>query len=295
MGFFSRSPSAILKRTWRYVPGGIIWRILPAGRGKIIGEARSEDLKQVGFFCLEERTGAVVWEKRDFGLGWWCGVEGMSSSVLFLHGFASPDLPLHRSVYAIDTDTGSMLWSDGQLRFARADADALYAREEGSAGSTLVALDPRTGTRRQTWKEGDEIPDAILDPAEERGTVEPAFPVPLELMEADMPDAAVHVRRLCSAPGAATEVLVEGGVIIAASTVVEAAGGARRVNAAVRVLESGGGRVLYHEDVSGEGESRVPAAFYVRENMLIYLRERTMLTGVDLAPAQKHRTEGNAR
>jgi hypothetical protein len=295
MGFFSRSPSAILKRTWRYTPGGIIWRILPAGRGRIIGEARLEDLKQVEFFCLDERTGAVVWEKRDFGLGWWCGVEGMSSSVLFLHGFASPDLPLHRSVYAIDTETGSMLWSDLQLRFARADADALYAREEGRAGSTLVALDPRTGTRRQTWMEGDTIPDAILHPPEEGGADEPAFPVPLELMEAEMPDAAAHVRRLCSAPGAKIEVLVEGGLIIAACTVVEVAGGARRVNSAVHVLEGGGGRVLYHEDVSGAGDSPAPAAFYVRENMLIYLRERTTLTGVDLVPAQKHRTEGNAR
>jgi hypothetical protein len=297
MGFFSRSSRPTIERTWRYTPGGILWRIVPAGGGRIIGEGRTENLKDVRFFCLEERTGRILWADRDFGLGWWCGIEGYSSSVVFLHGFASPDLPFHRSVYAVDIETGEMLWSDEQLRFARAFSDRLYAEGESGGRETLIDIDPRTGSHRHTWKEGEAIPDAVRNHTEAGGDGVPVFPAPLASLEAEMPEIGVHVRRICAStgPGASAEVLVERGLIVTGCTAISGEAAACRITSTMNVLHRDSGRVLYCEDVSAPGRAYAPDAFYVRDDMLVYIRERTMLTGADLASAQRFIREGKER
>jgi hypothetical protein len=271
---------------------------VPAGNGRIIGEARTEDRKQVRFFCLEERTGKSLWVEKDFGLGWWCGIEGISSTVVFLHGFASPDLPVHRSVYAVDIETGAMLWSAGELRFTFALPDAVYAQEDTPGGRLLREYDPRTGVPRRSWKEGDDLPAV---PEGGTGTVEqggPVFPVPLAQLKPEYPELEQLVESACASigPGAAAEVLVERNLVIVGCTVLAGMDAATRsVSSSIHVIARHGGRLLYKEDISGRAGRHMPDAFFVRNDMLVYIRERTMLTGVDLAPAQNSMTGRNTR
>jgi hypothetical protein len=297
MAFLSRFRIHKIERTWRYEPGGILWRIVPVANGRIIGEARTEDRSTVKFFCLHERTGRVLWEKKDFGLGWWCGIEGFSSSVLFLHGFASPDLPVHRSVHAIDIETGTLLWSGEDLRFVLALPGALYVEEDVFPGRILAELDPQTGVRRRLWNEGDDPASFPQPPGEAGGRGDPAFPAPFSTMEQLFPDIGPPVSSACTStgPGATAEVLVDRNLVIACCTAAAGEDGARSVRSSISVIRRDGGRTLYREDISGAGGKHLPDSFFVRDDMLVYIRERTTLTGVDLAPVQKGTMEGKTR
>jgi hypothetical protein len=243
---------------------------------------------------LNERSGEILWENRDFGLGWWCGIEGVSSSVLFLHGFASPDLPIHRSVHAIDIARGEVLWSTKELRFSFATPDAVFAAEDALGGTIIFELDPRTGSRRRSWTDGDD-PAAVPRPREDEHDA-PEFPAPLGVVEQEQPAAVASIRRAFPRAGTSSEVLVKGNLVVAGCTTAsEENGPGEPIRSAILVLRRAGGEILYREDLTGAGGSGGPLSFFVREGILVYVRERTILTGVDLSPAQIDTMEGTTR
>lgn len=281
----------MLRPVWRYVPQGLLWRVVPAGSGLLLGEVRTEDRKNAWFFCLEERTGHVLWERLDFGLGWWCGVEAVSGGLVFLHGFASPDLPVHKSVHAVDLWTGRLLWSAQGLRFVKAGVDTVYAHEETLAGVILLALDARTGARRRTEVLEDGAVAPMVNATENAKTGEPAFPVPLPSVGRVGPDVAGILSEL-SGPvetGPTVEVLLVDGLVIACRTTMME----RLFRSELMVIGKSGNRMLYRDEIAAAVAPPAPESFFVRGGMLIYIKDRTMLTGVDLRAAEGPKTEGS--
>ena len=281
----------MLRPAWRYVPRGLFWRVVPAGSGLLLGEVRTEDRKNAWFFCLEERTGHVLWERLDFGLGWWCGVEAVSGGLVFLHGFASPDLPVHKSVHAVDLRTGRLLWSAQGLRFVKAGGDTVYAQEETLAGSILFELDARTGARHRT---GMPEVSAVLpthSATENTKAEEPTFPVPLPSVGRVDPDVGAILRELGGPEetGPTAEVLLVDGLVIACrTTMIE-----RLFRSELMVIGRNGHRVLYSEEIAAAIAPPAPESFFVRGGMVIYIKDRTMLTGVDLRATGEYRKEGS--
>lgn len=275
MGFLSLFTGPRLAPAWRYETGGLVWRIVPSDGRKILGEVRTVNTKTVWFFCLDERDGTVLWEKRDFGLGWWCGVEGVAGGTAFLHRFPAPDLPVRGGIHAVDISTGSLLWSADALRFLSAGGDSLYAEDEGTVTSMTVELNPRTGERRGVLASGTGVPRGPAAAGAAR------FPVPLAAME-DREAAALVSARADGAPSGA-EVLTHGGAVIAFT------------GTDLMILARTGGRELYRERLTAEPVSVVPESFFVRGDMLVFVRERTVLTAVDLSPLRPTAGKGDAR
>jgi hypothetical protein len=218
----------------------------------------------------------------------------VSASVLFLHGFASPDLPIHRSVHAIDIESGELLWSAGELRFSFATPDAVFAAEDAIGGTTIFELDPRTGARRRSWKDGED-PAGGSRPREDEGEGL-MFPVPLGIVEQEHPVVAASILRVFPRAAASSEVLVDGTLVVAGcTTAAEESGAGDPAQSAILVLRREGGEILYREDFTGAAGSAGPSSFFVRDGILVYVRERTILTGVDLRPAQSNTMEGKTR
>ena len=135
-----------LKVRWQYTPGATIWRVHPAVRGRILGEERDLERKQVSFFALDMATGAVLWHRPGVGDPWWVGMNRVVGDLLFLHGFATPDLPVERGVTVIAAATGEHLWSRSEWSIESVDEGSLTVREDRREGSVLLPVDPRTGS-----------------------------------------------------------------------------------------------------------------------------------------------------
>ena len=112
---------------WTYVSRGSIWRIVFSQSGTIVGESRDHEQKTASFFCIDERTGSVVWQDMSVHEPWWVGIDSVYRDVIIFHEFANPGLPEHRGILVSDLGSGKLLWHNRELTFWFAFKEFAYA------------------------------------------------------------------------------------------------------------------------------------------------------------------------
>ena len=126
-----------------YTTEGVIWRLHPAPAGMLVGEERNIEFKTASFFCVD--SSGTLWKGKNFGEEWWTGIETVHRGVLFLYGFATPELPGRKGITAVDCVTGGFLWKNGELTLIAAAGDTIYSSREAPGGPVIAEIDPRTG------------------------------------------------------------------------------------------------------------------------------------------------------
>ncbi|TAE46519.1 MAG: DUF4905 domain-containing protein [Bacteroidetes bacterium] len=95
---------------------GQIWKIRPDTHknGLLAVETRSTSQKRVQMYLcnLSVRNALPISHPEP----WWLGIAGLSEGVLLLHGYESPDLPIHKDLSAYDAG-GEVIWAAPGLRF----------------------------------------------------------------------------------------------------------------------------------------------------------------------------------
>ena len=109
MSLFGFLKDQKLKPTWEYKVDGLIWRVIPAESGKIVGEVRNVTKKATSFFCLNQMTGEVFWEDLKFGERWWIGIEAIHKDVILLHGFADEFILCNKHLHSFIEAKASQL------------------------------------------------------------------------------------------------------------------------------------------------------------------------------------------
>ena len=272
MGLFDILRPERLHIAWTYATSGVIWRALPGPGETLVGEERDLDRKLVLFFCVDRKNGSVLWEKRGFDETWWIGIAGMCSDTLFLHSYATPELPELKSITAVDLKTGKHLWANREMHFLSANDSALIAYRDTLFGREHCELDPRTGEVRKTLQPGD-IEENI--PEKE---VETRFPEPLEdtsiidgycdLLKIEGPVGAIHVGDLLI-----FNILERSGVQRAAH---------EGVNNTLKVADRKRDRILFDDLLMSNAPAIAPESFFVQSDTLFYVKERNILTAVHL-------------
>ena len=135
-----------LSVAWRQQVKGVLWRILSDHEGGLIGEERDPAARSVSFFRVRVSSGEMVWRDVTAPGGWWTGIECVTQGTLLIHGFASPDLPGHRGLTALDLRTGASLWSDDDIVFVAAVDGVAYGLRGRSDRPGLVGRSLTTGT-----------------------------------------------------------------------------------------------------------------------------------------------------
>src|SRR5258707_14789953 len=116
MHWFSRRKSKEVTVAWQYTTKGNLWRLFPSASGHIVLEDRNVERKEVSFACLDHQTGKVFWADVQFQERWWISIDSICSGVLFLHEYASPDMPDHKKIYAVDLSSGVLIWSNQAMK-----------------------------------------------------------------------------------------------------------------------------------------------------------------------------------
>jgi hypothetical protein len=145
-----------LRPSWEFTTQGDIWRLHPASGGRLVGEERDAVRKAVSFFCLDLTAGKPMWAGRNFGEPWWTGIEAVHEETVIIHGFATPDLPEHRGVAAVDIVTGDLLWQDAAIAYWGAAGDRVYAGRVARGGTISEEIEIRTGRVVRELGSGDE-------------------------------------------------------------------------------------------------------------------------------------------
>lgn len=136
---------AKLQSTWNYETSGVLWQLLPTTTHLFVGEDRNLETKRVTFFCLDAGSGKVLWKNLSFTEQWWIGIEAVTNNVLYLHEFATPDMPDHKKIYAVRVDTGQMLWVNEELQFHFADAQFVFGSKLGFESRQYFRIEISSG------------------------------------------------------------------------------------------------------------------------------------------------------
>ena len=301
---------------WAHDAGAVIWRFLFDGEGRIIGEARDPERKQARFFCLRERDGAVIWDDLRLGEPWWVGIEGVDAGRLYLHGYRKPDMPQHLGITAVDIPSGEQLWHNDEYAFVLALNGEVYAARETFGGMQFYRLSAGDGSvaeefgqdmnrintlRREINEEdifrgyrypeplGDNHPHGeavtaalhdMVDTSAVRGDLDVLFEPPL-LMAAWHEPVPERKR-----PGGRTSAVpAETGATGGTGTASRAAMNAHSPPVLQQRFEArdlASGRTLYSDVILEEAEAPGMDSFFVKDDQLMYIKNRSILTAHDL-------------
>jgi len=268
-----------LRVRWLYTPGATIWRVHPAVRGRILGEERDLERKQVSFFALDMATGSELWHKPGVGDPWWVGMNRVAGDLLFLHGFATPDMPVERGVTVVAAATGEFLWSRAEWSIERPGDGSLTVREERRGGSVLLAVDPYTGSVLNEHAVHERPPEPLEDYLADVGF--PAVLSGAEVQEHQSGRFIAHqwpVERLAGP----VELLEHPALVVIAANERRREGVEGGFVHHLCVVKRGTGRVVYRDILAASATGLGMDAFFVQDNALVYVRERRTLCAVSL-------------
>ena len=274
-----------LSPRWQYDVSGVVWRLFPTGSGYLVGEERELAGKTASFFCLDQMTGSVRWEKVTFEERWWIGIEAVHGTTILLHGFATPDLPEHKSIIAIDLLSGAMLWSNADAKYLGVGGEFVYAALDSLERRRVIELDSRTGAVRRA---GDavEILKNVNASAMPPVKDSPGFPVAMDYAAATSTYSAV--RQYCRGKNiiGAVEILDHDNHVLIFNC-HEKVDARNPSDAALRnvlqVVDRKSGEILFGDVLDSSAAAFVPDSFFVQHNMLYYIKDRHRLTAVPLA------------
>jgi hypothetical protein len=173
---FSLFKTDRLSPEWTFSAGSIIWRMVLAEPGLLVGECRDPQSKSTSFFGLEILTGKVLWNDLCLHDSWWVGIEAVQKNVVLFHGFTKPDMPEHKGIQAFDTFTGKRLWQNDDVSFWFGFEDRIVAYRDLFEKRVGYEFDLQSGELlkshdtslaglhelRQRVAEAQVVPDVIL-------------------------------------------------------------------------------------------------------------------------------------
>ncbi len=266
-----------VKPAWSYKASGVLWRLVPAAGGILISEVRDVDRKQTSFAALDERTGKPLWRDKSFGEDWWIGIEAVGNSVLFLHLFATPELPEHRGIIAVDTGSGELLWSERSLKFEWLEGDVVTASRSSATGSETVRLDSRSGTLMKGNSQSRL--------SAEGGRDDVIAPIPITGVSSTSNPAAGLLRSSITRTllGDVAE-YIEYGEYLVFCYVAGTPGENQQIRAEqyITVANRQDGSVVYDALMNENIAAIMPGNFFVAGGMLLYVRGRSELIALHL-------------
>ena len=283
MRLFRKSDSHSLEAAWSYSVEGAIWRIYPTAAGTLVGEERRINNKKTFFFCLDRKNGHELWQHASPGDEWWIGIEAVDRDTVFFHGFATPNLPLHRGIIAADMLTGKKLWEDQELEFVGTRDEFVVGSKEASEGRSFIELDRRSGARA---REVDAAELRALGVKRAGSDIDVRLPVPIEQDAIEKTPAGTaiqnHLGRTLAGPVEIVE--MEKFLVFDYHEVSEhGTSESPLFSSTIKIVDREAGAVIYSDAVSAGVKAIIPELFLVQHDMLYYIKDRRTLTAVHLA------------
>jgi len=276
-----------LSVAWRHQAKGILWRVVPDHRGGLIGEERDPGAKGVSFFRVLLPGGSVVWSDVTAPGGWWTGIECVTEGALLVHGFASPDLPGHRGLTALDLRDGATLWNDEDMVFVAAADGAAYGLRGRPDRRELVGRELLTGVVRSVGPADDVRLHELMTRWQAEAPPPPALPEPVEVGTGGHDMAASLLAGISLAGGGLELLRVEGVVVSAHHELMPIASrGQPAFRRVLSVFSGGAATPAYRETLDENLTMPVPEAFLVIDRTLLFVMDRKTLCAVHLSGAE---------
>ena len=246
----------------------------------LLGEERNIESKTASFFCVD--PSGTLWKGKNFGEQWWTGIETVHRGVLFLYGFATPDLPGRKGITAVDCVTGELLWKNGELTFIAAAGDNIYSLHEAPGGPVVNELDLRTGAPVREVGRGRSAMGQV--PRPEDGLEDVEYPQVLSEDDLSPPSALVRKFSALAVNEYPVEFAEHGPYLV---IVCHRGNGSARderspYTQVMDVVERTSGESVLHVTLDTAVSTPASGSFLVQADTLYFVREKKTLTAVPL-------------
>ncbi len=282
MLWFGDKKSNKLDITWEYATHGNLWRLVPSNNGHFVIEDRDVEKKNVSFTCLDRVTGKIIWEHVQFSEKWWVTIDVVHNNMLFLHEYASPDLPESKKIIAVDIFTGKLVWSNDDMKFLFVHGDCIYAAKDEYDQRKFFQLSLLDGVVLR------EIDDQYLSVIQEtcKGVVENTLVFPVSINEGDneqMPASVVQKATADASNVSLIEHVSHGNTdVVGYYESTSEALTQQKYCQHITVLNRENNKILFRDIVNEHVAVTVPETFFLIDSFLYYIKKTSTLRALDL-------------
>lgn len=220
-------------------------------------EIRNEAEKLVSFASIDTAVARLNFQELTTPERWLTGMEGAYNGVLLLHHYQGAGSPTHKAIIAIDAKTGEELWSNYNWTFDHLTINGIVVTDARLQSRKLTLIDIKTGeTLRPFEPQIDIEPDSRISVPDIVLPDEPQLPQPFGNM---MHRLLYNRYRIVS---------------------LHAQNATATLTQHLYVME--GNEVLYDDLLNTDIQKLQPEAFVLYNNHLIYLKDRSALSIVNL-------------
>lgn len=270
---------------WQFSVQGFLWQVQTGSLQYLVGEVRVPETKQVGYFCLDRTSGIPLWTELNPQGTWWSGIEAVGEGVVLFHGFASPDLPLHKGVYAVDLLKGRSLWSNPDARFIDLHSSTLLVSVDTPEKTAYLELDLLSGAViRERGRERDS--EDFHPGGVRRGVSSAKFPRPVREAGSVAQQSWPALRR--EMPRETIEqsiVALQAGEYSVVGLCTPTANHSEEhpdLSSAVVVYRTDSAAVVYTDVTNPHAAAMGTDPFFVQDEVLYYVKQRSTLVAVPL-------------
>lgn len=274
---------------WEYHVKGIIWRTLFSEDDRIVGEDRDQQTKSVTFFCLDAKSGKVLWEDVRLDEPWWVSIELISGGVVFINGFVKPDLPEPGKIYAVDGESGKPLWANSELKMLFVAGGRVYAQRELFDRRLYCALDLRTGDLVSEFGTDTEQIDLLREEGRSPSIRGLVFPEILTEHSHDYAFVRPILTRRCNEgkiKGPIEFIHFGKFILISFHELIDAQvkNGEGRLDNRFLIVDGDSQKVVFEETLNRKAAGAAPDSFFMKDDRVYFIREKKHLVAIRLRP-----------
>jgi len=266
-----------IKKKYSFTNKRQIFKLLPTDTGKIIIEERDIEKKQAYFNCLQIDSGKKIFKGLQLDEKFWIGIEAVHKDIIYFHKFVKPDLPQHNGIIAFDIISGKTIWEDNNRNYLFIKDDILYTYQQGFDDRKYSTLNILTG---ELLEELETNSDSINLLREEIITREDFssyhFPVVYHFKANNNPEAEKYFNNLSQGlvvSGKIEYVQINSLLLFNYHQVINGKKLANIFNA----VDLSNGNCIFKETLNSRTNAFAPDSFFVREDLLFLLIERSKL------------------
>jgi hypothetical protein len=274
-----------LKPAWNFDAFTLIWRLFFTSNNLLIGETRNQEDKSTSFFCLDLFSGKPLWQNIAFDEPWWIGIEAVHEKWMILHGFVRPDMPEHRGIRVVDIESGKLAWKTDNLSFWFVDHEILYAHKYLFEKHIGCELDIKTGAviheNSDSLDHLQELRQKVSQKESERQQ-NVIFP---EVFDEYEEDSGLKTIIQQISEGKALEGWIEflfhrDILIVSQYRQEQNNTESGLLNNILSVHDLKSKKTIYHDIIAKGVRTPSPDSFFVKDNLLIFIKHQSMLTAL---------------
>jgi len=112
---------------------------------RLIIEERDIEKKEVFYNCIRAEDGNIIFKDLQLDEKYWVGIECIYEEIIFFHKFAKPDMPGHKFIIAYDIESSKILWQTDNYSYLFIYDDKVYVYRQKFESREFFTLNYLTG------------------------------------------------------------------------------------------------------------------------------------------------------